>query len=297
MIKKRFSFNRDQRNGLLFISPWLIGFALFTLYPVIVALYYSFCEFDSISPPRWVFLENYKTLLFSDEYFWMSLYNTIYYSILSVSGGIIVAFAIALFLNLKVKGMAVYRTIFYIPSIVPIVASAILWLWILNPQFGLVNELLRKVGIAGPGWLSDPTWSKPALVMMSWWGVGGTVIIYLAGLQDIPQQLYEAAKIDGASWWKQTIYITFPMMSPVIFFTLIMNTIGAFQVFTQVYIMTEGGPVNSTLVYAYYLYRNAFQYFRMGYASTMAWLLFVVILVVTYFLFKSSKKWVHYHFQ
>jgi len=297
LVKKNLLFNRNQRNGLLFISPWLIGFALFTLYPIVAALYYSFCEYDSISAPKWVFLNNYKTLLFKDSYFWTSLYNTIYYAVFSVSGGIVIAFAIALFLNLKVKGMAIYRTIFYIPSIVPIVASCILWLWILDPQFGLVNGLLRRVGINGPGWLSDPRWSKPAIIIMSWWGVGGTVVIYLAGLQDIPQQLYEAAKLDGANWWNQTVHITFPMMSPVVFFTLVMNTIGALQVFTQVYIMTEGGPMNSTMVYAYYLYRNAFQYFKMGYASSMAWLLFVLIFIVTYFLFRSSKKWVYYHFQ
>lgn len=294
MNKKSFLFNQNVRYGLIFISPWLIGFFCFRLYPIAAAFYYSFCQFDSISPPKWIFLQNFKTLFFKDEYFWLSLYNTLYYSLFSVSGQIILAFLIALLLNLRVKGLAIYRTIFYIPSIVPIVATAILWLWILNPQFGLVNALLFKIGVQGPGWFSEPAWAKPGLVIMSWWLIGPTVIIYLAGLQDVPQQMYEAAMIDGANWWHKLVYITIPFMTPTIFFTLVMNTIVSLQVFTQVYIMTEGGPMNSTLVYAYYLYENAFEYFKMGYASAMAWLLFLVIFTITYLIFKSSKKWVYY---
>jgi len=285
---------RSQRNGMLFALPWFIGFFFFTLYPIVASIYYSFCEYNVLMPPKWTGFNNFIALFTQDHLFWISLYNTIYYTIFSLPIRIGIGVAIALFLNLKVKGMAVYRTIYYLPTIVPVVASSILWMWILNPQYGLLNALLEKVGISGPGWIADPKWSKPALILMSWWGVGGEVLIYLAALQDVPQQLYEAAELDGANWWQKTRHITIPMITPAIFFNLVMGLIGSFQYFTQAYIMTNGGPVNSTLFYSLYLYRNAFVYFKMGYASSMAWLLGVLILACTLLVFKSSTKWVYY---
>lgn len=283
----------NLRNGLLFVSPWLAGFAAFSLLPFLLSLYYSFTTYDVVSSPVWVGLDNFVQL-FKDPLFWKSITNTMYYTLFSVPLGIVFGVALALLLNMKVKGMALYRTIFYLPSIVPVVASSVLWLWLFDPQFGLINGLLDAIGIAGPGWLVDPAWSKPALIVMGLWGVGGAMIIYLAGLQDIPQEMYESAQIDGAVWWHKIVYITLPMLSPVIFFNLIMGLIGSFQYFTQAYIITSGGPNDSTLFYSLYLYKNAFSYFHMGYASAMAWILFLLIMAVTLLVFKSSARWVFY---
>ena len=264
------------------------------VYPILASFYYSFCDYMIFESPEFIGLANYKELL-DDPLFWTSLYNTCYYTFLAVPGSILIAFLLALILNLKVRGMAYYRTVFFLPSIVPIVASSVLWTWILNPQYGLINSLLIKLGVANPpGWLADPTWSKPALILMSFWGVGGTVVIYLASLQDIPAQLYEAAQLDGANAWQRTWHVTIPTMSPVLLFTFIMGLIMSFQYFTQAYVMTSGGPNNSTRFYAFYLFDNAFQYFRMGYASAMAWILFVVILIATFVVLKLSRKHVHY---
>jgi multiple sugar transport system permease protein len=285
---------RDLRNGLLFISPWIAGFLAFTIYPILASLYYSFNNYSILIPAEWVGLGNYKALFFEDPLFWVSLTNTLYYIAFALPLGIIIGVTLALFLNMKVKGMAIYRTIYYLPTIVPTIASAILWLWILNPQYGLLNSFLAKIGIQGPGWLASPEWSKPALIIMSWWGLGGAVLIYLAGLQDVPQQLYEAAELDGANWLQKTIHITIPMLTPVIFFNLVMGLIGTFQYFTEAYVMTNGGPVNSTLFYALYLYRNAFVYLKMGYASSMAWLLFILVLTCTLLVFRTSARWVYY---
>ena len=285
----------NTRNGLLFVMPALIGLALFTLYPVVSLLYYSFCRYTALKPPIWTGLANYEALM-HDRLFAESLWNTAYYTIFAVPLGIIVAFGLAVLLNAKVRGLAFFRTIFYIPSIVPVVASSVLWLWILNPQYGLINLALGALGIAGPGWLASPTWSKPALILMSIWGVGASVVIYLAGLQDVPQDLYEAASLDGASGWKKTWHITIPFMSPYIFFTAVMGIIGSVQYFTQAWIMTggSGSPANSTMFFAMYLFQNAFQLFKMGYACAMAWLLFVVILGATLLLFKSSARYIYY---
>lgn len=285
---------RDQRNGMLFALPWFIGFSFFTLYPILISIYYSFCNYDILMSPQWIGLDNLVTLFTKDDLFWICLYNTIYYVIFSLPIGIVIGLIIALFLNLKVKGIAIYRTIYYLPVLVPVVASSILWMWILNPQYGLINALLQRIGITGPGWIADPQWSKSALILMSWWGVGQAVIIYLASLQDVPHQLYEVAELDGANWWQKITTITIPMITPAIFFNLVMGSILSFQYFAQAYIMTEGGPVNSTLFYSLYLYQNAFVYFKMGYASAMAWLLFVLILACTLLIFKSSAKWVYY---
>jgi len=299
----------NTRNGLLFVMPTLIGLAAFTVYPVVALLYYSCCRYTGLKPPSWVGLANYEMLL-HDKLFLESLYNTAYYTVFAVPLGITIAFGLAVLLNAKVKGLAVFRTIFYIPSIVPVVAGSVLWLWILNPNYGLLNlmidgfgGLLQKVGlpgVSGPGWLASPQWSKPALILMSTWGVGGSVVIYLAGLQDVPQELYEAASLDGASGWHKTRHITIPFMSPYIFFTSVMGIIGSVQYFTQAWIMTggatgsPGGPANSTMFFAMYLFQNAFQLFKMGYACAMAWLLFIVILGATLLIFKSSARHIYY---
>lgn len=287
----------NRRNilvGLVFISPCLVGFLCLTLYPIFASFYYSFCDYMIFESPEFIGLGNYWELL-QDPLFWTALYNTCFFTLFAVPGTIAFAFLLALILNMKVRGMAYYRTIFFLPSIVPIVASSVLWLWILNPQIGLINTLLTKVQIQNPpGWLSDPAWSKPALILMSLWAVGGTMVIYLAGLQDIPNQLYEAAHLDGANAWQRTWHVTIPTMSPVLLFTFIMGLIGSFQYFTQAYVMTSGGPNNSTRFYAFYLFDNAFQYFRMGYASAMAWILFVIIVIATVFVFKFTDRFVHY---
>ena len=288
---------RDLRNGLLFASPYIAGFLLFTLYPVVASLYYSFCQYNVISSPLWIGLENYHDLS-NDRLFWKSLYNTLYYTGFSVPLGLAFSIALALLLNQKVKAMSVYRTIFFLPTIVPIVASAVLWLWVLNPDGGLANGLLKQfLGIEGPGWLASPTWSKPSLVLMSLWSVGTAMVIFLAGLADVPQELYEVADLDGAGPWGKFRNVTLPMITPTILFNLVMGLINSFQYFTQVFVMTggKGTPADSTMVYALYLYRTAFNYLKMGYASAMAWMLFMVILAATVSVLVSSKQWVHYH--
>lgn len=299
------SARRDLRNGLLFASPYIIGFLAFTLYPFAASVYYSFCSFNAIDPPVWTGLSNYRQML-GDKYLHTSLYNTFYYTLGSVPLGIVFSILLAVFLNQKLRGMATYRTIFFLPTIVPVVATSVLWLWVFNPESGLLNGVLRQVGVgkllalAGlslPNWLSDENWSKPALIIMSFWGVGGAVVIFLAGLAEVPQSLYEVADIDGAGPIRKFWNVTLPMITPTILFNLVMGLIGAFQYFTQVYVMTAGtgGPANSTLVYALYLYQKAFNYLNMGYASAMGWMLFVVVLACTMGVMYSSKRWVHYH--
>lgn len=289
---------QNMRNGVLFCLPTIIGLAGFTLYPVIASLYYSFCNYPMLKPPVWVGLANFKTL-FHDPVFYTSLYNTAYYAIFATPIGLAVAFLLALLLNQKVKGMALFRTMFFIPSIVPMVAGSVLWLWLLNPQYGLINTILMAMHVPAkmiPGWMADPLWAKPALILMSTWGVGGTMLIYLAGLQDVPTDLYEAADIDGATPIQKMINITIPFMSPHIFFTMVMGFIGSFQYFTQAYVMTggSGGPVDSTRFFSLYLFQNAFQYWKMGYACSMAWILFIIILLFTLLLFKTSARYIYY---
>jgi multiple sugar transport system permease protein len=286
---------KEALNFYLFILPWALGFLAFTLGPIIASFVLGFMEYDLASPARFIGLDNFKEL-FQDPLFYTSLYNTLYIVVLAVPLGMIAAFIMALLLNQKVHGQAIYRTLYYIPAIVPVVASAALWLYVLQPQWGLLNALLEAVGIPGPTWLASEVWSKPAIIMMMVWGSGGNMIIYLAGLQDIPKEYYEAAQIDGANSFKQFLHITLPLMTPTIFFTLIMGIINTFQVFSSIFVLTDGmgGPVNSTLVYLIYLYRNAFSFFRIGYASAMAWVLFVIILVLTIINFQFSRYWVHY---
>jgi multiple sugar transport system permease protein len=285
---------REARWGWFFIAPWIIGFLIFTLGPVVASFLLSFTDYELVTAPVWVGPKNYIELFTSDRLFGLSLYNTAYYVLFSVPLNIIAAFVLALLLNIRMRGMNFYRTVFYLPAVTAGVAVALLWTWLFNPQFGLVNYLLHFIGLNGPGWLVDPAWAKPAFIVMSMWGAGGTAVIFLAGLQGVPRSLYEAAEIDGANTWQRFWNITIPMMTPVIFFNLIMGTIASFQVFTAAYVMTSGGPQDSTLFYVLYLFRQGFQLLRMGYAAAMAWILFIIILVLTLIQFRLADRWVYY---
>jgi len=285
---------KEERAFFLFISPWLVGFIFFTAGPILASFYFSFNFYDVVTPARWVGLLNYTDLL-KDELFWQSLKVTAIYSVGSVALGILASLFIALLLNRNIHGVAVFRTIFYLPSVISGVAVSLLWMWLLNTDFGMVNFVLLKVfGIHGPSWLMNKYWVIPAIVLMSLWGIGGSIVIYLARLQGIPTEFFEAAEIDGAGYWSKLVNITLPLMTPVIFFNTITGVIGSFQVFTQAYVMTSGGPNNASLFYVLYLYRNAFRYWRMGYASAQAWILFMILIVLTAILLRTSSRWVYY---
>ena len=270
------------------------------VYPITASLYYSFTRYSVMKPPVWVGGANYQQLG-HDELFWKSLSNTAVYAAFAVPIGIIVALGLAMLLNLKVRGQALYRTFFFVPSIVPLVASSVLWIWLFNPQNGAINAMLRPLlahfGMGEPpGWFADPKWSKPAIILWSLWGVGGSMVIFLAALQDVPRELMEAAEVDGARAWHRIRHITLPFISPQILFVLIMGLIGAFQFFTPAYVMTQGtgGPVDSTLFYSLYLFNVAFADFKMGYACALAWVLFLLILGATALIFKTSARRVYY---
>ena len=278
---------------LAFISPWIIGFLGFFVYPLILSLYYSFTEYNLLQPPKWVGLQNYTNLT-EDSHYLNAVGNTVYFVAFSVPLGVLTAFLIAFLLNQQLRLRVLLRMIFYIPIVVPISATAILWMWIFNSNWGLLNNLLALVGIQGPSWLGSPTWSKPSLVIMQLWLVGGSVLIFLAALQDVPRALYDAAKVDGANAWRRVWHVTIPMVTPAILFSLLTGLIAAFQTFANAWIMTGGGPIRSTEFYVLYLYENGFRFFRMGYASAMAWILFGVVVVVTVLLFRTSARWVYY---
>jgi multiple sugar transport system permease protein len=280
-------------GGIICALPWIVGFVIFGGGPMLFSLLISFCDYDILNPPRFTGLHNYTWMLHNDALLPTALWNTLY-MVIGVPLGMAASLAVALLLNLRIRGIAIWRTFFYLPSIVPMVAGSILWIWILNPQGGLVNQALRLVGLEGPLWLQSPLWSKPSLIFMGLWGAGGGMIIWLAGLKGISRQLYEAAAIDGAGAWQRFRYITIPQLTPYIFFNLVMGLIGTFQVFGQAFIMTEGGPVNSTMFYVYYLFNQAFRYGHMGYASAMAWSLLAIVLVLTILQFKLAKRWVYY---
>ena len=281
-------------TGLAFISPWIIGFVIFCVFPVGASIYYSFCDYDVLSSPVWIGAMNYKDMA-TDRVFWIALFNTLFYAAVSIPFGLILSIFIAVLLNNKVVGRPVFRTFYFLPSLVPAVAIAMIWLWIFNGKFGLLNYALEILHIKGPNWLADPAWTKPALVLTALWGCGGSMVIYLAALQDVPRELYESAQIDGATAWHKLWHITIPMISPVIYFNLIMGIIGALQVFGGPYIMFGGGgPNRSALFYAVYLYENAFTYNQMGYACAMAWVLFIIILFLTWIATKSSRKHIYY---
>ena len=292
---------KKSLGGYAFIAPWLIGFLIFTVGPMIASLVISMHSWSMLSPPGWVGLENYQSIIAEDSLFVTTLWNTAFYVVLSVPLGIAIGLALAILLHNKLPGMGFFRTMLFLPSITNIVAASVLWLWVFNPEFGLLNTFLRWLGIQGPLWLQSEAWAKPSLVIMSLWGVGGTTIIFLAALQGIPQELHEAASLDGAGPVRRFFHITIPMISPAIFFSSIMGVIGSFQVFAQAFVMTgtsqpgsEGGPNNSTLFLVLYIYKKAFQEFRMGYASALAWLLFFIILVFTTLQTRLSKERVHY---
>ncbi len=305
LAKQKWSFGKKWSRrtrqtfwiGMLFLAPWFIGFLLFTFYPLAASFVYSFSEYHSKKPLVWVGLENYQAM-FTDKLFWKSLWNTLYMVIFAVPITLISSFLCAVLLNLKVSGQSFYRVIYFLPSIVPTVASTLLWLWILNPQAGLVNTLLRHLGIPGPNWLSDPNWSKPSLILLGMWGMGSTIVIYLSGLQDVPVSLLEAAELDGANWLQRLRYITIPMVSPITLFNLITGMIFMFQYFAQAYVFRGtqgmGYPLNSTLFYSVYLFQAGFQYLKIGYASAMAWVLFVIILVCTVLLLRVSERFTYY---
>jgi multiple sugar transport system permease protein len=284
---------REALVGYLFLSPWLLGFLIFLVGPMVASIYLSLTEYKIIKAPVWIGLANYVRM-FSDELFYHSMKVTVTYTALSVPLGIVAALGVAVLLNQRIVASGLFRTIFYLPSVISGVAVAIVFAWIFNFRFGILNYFLSLVGISGPNWLGHPRWTLWAFVLMSLWGIGGNVIIFLAALQGVPVPLYEAAKIDGAGNWRRFWAITLPMISPAILFVLIMGVIGTFQTFTQSYVMTGGGPANATLFYLLYLYRNAFNWFEMGYASALAWVLFLVIMVCTLLLWRSSARWVYY---
>jgi multiple sugar transport system permease protein len=289
---------RNLRNGLLFCSPWLIGFSVFVLYPIAASVYYSFCEYSVLEPSQWIGLGNYADLL-QDDVFWKAVGNTAYYAVLALPLGMFLALTLALLLNTGVRGMAVYRTIFFLPSLVPMIALGVLWLWIFHGTYGILNELLRPitrlVHLEPPVWLDSVRWSKPALIIAGLWTVGQPMIIYLAGLQDVPTELYEAAEIDGANWFHKIWHVTLPMISPVILFNLLMGIIWTLQIFAVPFVMMrDGRPARSAYFFAMYLYDSAFRYLQMGYASALAWILFLTILALTLLALRLTAKHVHY---
>ncbi len=284
---------REALVGYLTLSPWAVGFLLFTLGPMVASLWFSLSEYKVIQPPRWIGLANYQRM-FSDDLFYRSLKVTVTYTFTSVPLGILAALLVAVLLNQNIRGARLLRTIFYLPSVISGVAVALVFAWILNHRFGILNYIIGLAGIQGPDWLGRQQWALWAFVLMSLWGIGGNMIILLAGLQGVPASLHEAAEIDGAGSWRRFQSITIPMISPVILFVSIMSVIGSFQTFTQAYIMTGGGPAYATLFYLLYLYRNAFSWFEMGYASALAWVLFAIILVCTLLGLRVSSSWVHY---
>jgi len=287
--------NKVKFVGFLFALPWIFGLLAFNAFPLLMSAYYSFTDYSVLESGSWVGLENYR-VLFEDPIFWKSIYNTLYYTMIFVPLSIALGVALALLLNMKIRGLGIYRTVFFIPSLVPLIASVIIWMWLLNPQFGVVNFVLDQFGIPGPAWIGDERWSKLSLVLIGLWGIGQAIVIYLAGLQDIPQDYYDAADVDGARPFQRLRHITLPLLTPVIFFNLVMGTIGALQNFILPQVLTngQGTPNNSMMFYVMYLYRNGFGYLKMGYASAMAWILFLLVVALTALIFATQKRWVYY---
>ncbi len=282
--------SRESLAGVLFVMPWIVGFLSFTLYPIIMSFYYSLTDYKVIGASRYIGFDNYKNM-FQNTVFQTSLYNTLYTVILGVTITTLVALLSAILMdNKRIRGMSFFRVVFFIPTLVPLIINCILWLWILQPDIGLINTVLKLVGVQGPGWLASPIWSKPALVLMMVWGCGGSIILYLAGLQDVPVSLYESASLDGANFFQRTIHITIPMISPVILYNVVTGVIGVMQWFAEPLVMTEGGPDSSTMFYSLNLYQNAFQFFKMGYASAMAWFMLIIALFIIWMLFKGLNR-------
>jgi multiple sugar transport system permease protein len=282
--------------GYLCLLPWLLGFWLFTFYPVVASAYYSLTDFPIVKGPSWVGLDNYATMLFVDDLFWKALRVTALYSFVAVPGGVAVGYSVALLLNQSVRWLSAWRTVYFLPSIVPAIASAYLWAWLFNPDFGLINGFLTNFGLRGPKWFGSEEWVLPAFIIMHLWGAGGGLVLYLASLQQVPTTLYEAAKVDGASAWQRLLNVTLPMTSPVILLTFLTGIIGSFQVFTAGYIITSGGPNNASLFYVLYLFRNGWQYYKMGYAAALAWVLLLIMLGLTLLTLWASRRAVYYEY-
>ena len=280
--------------GYVCILPWILGFIFFVAGPIIASFVISFMNWHIVVDPRWVGLRNYQKIFTDDKDFIQSLKVTITYAAATLPLSLVFGLGISLLLNMKIRGMNIYRTLFYIPVVLPGVAVTLLWVWIFNPEFGIINHLLSLIGIEGPRWFYSPRWALPGLILQSLWGVGGGAVIYLAGLQNIPPHLYEAAEVDGANKWHRFWKITIPLLTPTLFFQLVMNLIGSFQAFVSSFVATGGGPLKSTFFYMLYIYRTAFSSFRMGYGAALSWILAMVILVITVVVFKSSPLWVYY---
>lgn len=292
------SARRRFLEGLLFTSPWLVGFLLFMLYPIGASLYYSFTKYSLPKPPVWIGLDNYANL-FTDKYIPKVLWNSLYLTLIGIPAQLVFALFSAELLNQRVRGLPVWRTIFVLPSLMPAVAATLLWMWILNPKYGIVNNALAIVGIKGPLWFVSPDWSKPSIILMQMWAVGSTTIIYLAGLQGVPSELYESAQLDGANLWQRFTRITLPMISAVTLFNLVTGVIWTLQFFTQAYVASggvtnPGAPQGSLLFYGIYLYLHAFTYIKMGYASALAWLLFVITMLFTLVIMRGTQRWTYY---
>ncbi|HUC93819.1 MAG TPA: sugar ABC transporter permease [Paenibacillus sp.] len=284
----------ERKWGILFALPAMLGFIIFVAGPMIASLIFSMTDWSIGSDMKFTGLENYRTMTAEDPLFSKSLFVTLYYTIGSVPLGIMAAFLIAMLLNQKVKGLAIFRTVYYLPVLVPSIANSMLWLWLFNPDFGLFNSMLRSVGLPGSQWIYSETAAIPSLILMSTWGVGNAAVIFLAGLQGVPGHLYEAVEVDGGGALRKFWHVTLPSMTPTIFFNVIMGMIGTLQVFDQAYVMTNGGPNNATLFYIFYLYRKAFSEAQMGYAAALAWVLFLIIMALTALVFRSSRFWVYY---
>lgn len=287
---------REAIDGYLFIAPWLIGFVVFVAGPMLGALALSFMEWDLFNDPEWIGFENYQRLT-DDPLVVKSLFNTMFYTFLSVPINLVVALMAAMLLNAQIKGQPFFRTAFYLPAVMPAVANAVLWFYILNPEAGLANAALAWVGLPESQWLFDADSAKPTFILMGVWGIGNTMVIFLAGLQGVPASLYDAAHIDGANAWQRFRVVTIPMLSPVILFNLVLGVIGSFQIFTSAYLLTDGGPNNSTLFSVLYLFRLGFEQFQMGYAAAFAWLIFFIILIFTLIQLKLSQRWTYYEGQ
>jgi multiple sugar transport system permease protein len=287
---------RNFLLGMLFISPWLVGFVAFLVYPIVANVWYSFTDYSGFGEAEFIGLDNYSRMR-GDDLFWKSLYNTLYYTLLAVPIGVIVAITLALAMNQKVREIPVYRAAIFLPSVLPIFALSFIFIWILNPRYGLVNHALRAVGGESINWLGDPTWARLSIVMLAQLGAGQYALIFLAGMRAIPATLYEAAMIDGASALRRFRHITLPLLTPLILYDIIIGLGLGLQIFTQAYIITEGGPNNATLFYVLYLYRQAFRYGDFGYAAAMCWVLFLISLVLAIAVFRMARRWVHYELQ
>ena len=280
--------------GMLWISPWLIGFLAWTLYPLLASVYYSFTQYNILQPPRFIGISNFVNLVSEDDNFRLVLGNTLYFTGLGVPAAVVMAFLLATLLNTEVRFRSLFRMVFYLPALVPAIATAEVWRWVYNTNYGLINSTLASMGIAGIPWLSSPRWAKISLIIINCWGQGVSMVIFLAALQDVPRALYDAAKVDGANGLQRWWHVTIPGCTPALLFVLVTSLIYTFQYFTIGWLLTEGNPKFSTEFYSMYLYRNAFVYFKMGYASALAWILFVLICASTILLMRSSRRWAFY---